>query len=277
MIERSQSQEFSLRGKVILVTGATGLIGREVCDAYAAYGADLAVTDIDAVAVAGLGTRLHDAHGTRVLGVAADVTRTDSVASLFETLAREYGRLDVLVNLAAIDAKFDAAAAQVNPTRFENFPLELWEESVAVNATGLVRVTQAAARVMLAQRAGNIINVASTYSLVAPNQGLYRFPGAIDQTYKPVDYVATKSMVPNFTRYLATLYGREGIRSNCIVPHGISNGHPEDFRTNFARLSPLGRMCDVRELRGPFVLLAADSSSYMTGSTLMIDGGWTAW
>jgi NAD(P)-dependent dehydrogenase (short-subunit alcohol dehydrogenase family) len=93
---------------------------------------------------------------------------------------------------------------------------------------------------MLAQKRGNIINVASTYSLVAPNQELYKYPGETSQTYKPVDYVGTKSMVPNFTRYLATLYGRDGIRANCIVPHGVFNAHPQKFQDNFARLSPIG-------------------------------------
>lgn len=272
------NNEFYLTGKVILVTGAAGLIGREVCDAYAAYGANLVLTDLGGEAVSALTAALTGKCGNeRVIGIPADVTKADDVEALFAATQGAFGRLDVLVNLAAIDAKFDAAVSAVDPTRFENFPIELWEKSVAVNATGLVRVTQAAARLMLAQNSGNIINVASTYSLVAPNQGLYRYPGESRQTYKPVDYVGTKSMVPNFTRYLATLYGRDGIRANCIVPHGVFNNHPEKFQTNFAQLSPLGRMCEPRELRGPFVFLASDASSYMTGATVVVDGGWTAW
>lgn len=272
------SNEFDLAGKVILVTGASGLIGRELCDAYAAYGASLVVTDLATEAFAALSESVQSKRvPDRWLGVPADITKAGDIDALFSAVQDTFGRLDVLVNLAAIDAKFDAAASAVEPTRFENFPIELWEKSVAVNATGLVRVTQAAARLMLAQGSGNIINVASTYSLVAPNQGLYRYPGETGQTYKPVDYVGTKSMVPNFTRYLATLYGRDGIRANCIVPHGVFNAHPQKFQDNFARLSPLGRMCRPEELRGPFVFLASDASSYMTGATLVVDGGWTAW
>lgn len=271
------NREFDLRGKVILVTGATGLIGREVCDAFAAYGADLVVTDLIPDQVGTQVDGLRRAYGTRVSGVAADVTSDDDVTAIFRCVEREHRRLDVLVNLAAIDAKFDAGIGDVSPSRFENFPLALWDKSVAVNSTGLLRVCQAAVRVMLGQGAGNIVNVASTYSLVAPNHALYRYPGRASQTFKPVDYVGTKSMVPNFTRYLATLYGRDGIRANCIVPHGVDNDHPSEFRENFARMSPVGRMCGRSELRGPFVFLASSASSYMTGSTLVVDGGWTAW
>jgi len=271
------NHEFSLTDRVVLVTGAAGLIGREVCDAFAAYGASVVLTDRGATQLEEQAARLKERHAARILPVAADVTSDADVAALFEAIEREFGRLDVQVNLAAIDAKFDAAVSAVNPTRFENFPLELWEKSVAVNATGLVRVTQAAARMMLAQKRGNIINVASTYSLVAPNQDLYKYPGEASQTFKPVDYVGTKSMVPNFTRYLATLYGRDFIRANCIVPHGVFNAHPQKFQDNFARLSPLGRMCRPEELRGPFVFLASEASSYMTGATVVVDGGWTAW
>ncbi|MGE3818374.1 MAG: SDR family oxidoreductase [Isosphaeraceae bacterium] len=270
--------EFSLRGKVIVVTGAAGLIGREIVDAFAAFGATLALTDLGrAEDLTAQAEALRDRHGVEAVGLPADVTSDADVANLFEVVDGRFGRVDVLVNLAAIDAKLDDRAGEIDPSRFENYPLEIWEKSVAVNGTGLLRVTQAAIRRMLRQRSGHVINVPSTYALVAPNQGLYRVPGRDRQTYKPVDYVATKSMVPNLTRYLATLYARDGIRSNCVVPHGVFNNHPEAFRANYAELCPMGRMCDVKELRGPFVFLASDASSYMTGSTLVVDGGWTAW
>ena len=272
--------EFRLDGKVILVTGAAGLIGREVCDAYAAYGARLALTDRhEQAALEAQAATLQDRYtAADVLPMQADVTSDASVAALFEAVAGRFGRLDVLVNLAAIDAKFDEDGMEaIEASRFENFPLALWEASMQVNGTGLLRVTQAAVRMMLAQQAGAVINVASTYSLVAPNQDLYRYPDQGQQSFKPVDYVAAKSMVPNFSRYLATLYARDGIRCNTIVPHGVDNEHPQAFKDNFARLSPLGRMCRVEELRGPFVFLASDAASYMTGSTLIVDGGWTAW
>lgn len=271
--------EFSLKGKVILVTGAGGLIGREVCDAYAAYGATVIATDnhmpeqLEAQ-MAILTKRYPEGN---FCGVSADVTSEDSLTKLFHGIKNQYNQLDVLVNLAAIDAKFDDGQKAINLSRFEHYPLELWERSVAVNATGLIRVTQHAVRLMLSRRSGNIINVASTYSLVAPNQSLYQTDPETPTVFKPIDYVGTKSMVPNFSRYVATFYAREGIRCNTVVPHGILNQHPKAFQDNFAKLSPLGRMCELKEIRGPFVFLASNASSYMTGSTLVVDGGWTAW
>jgi len=272
--------EFDLTGRVVLITGAAGQIGDEVADACAAYGASVVVTDVQAEAV--LAARARELSGRYqpdrpALGMRLDVSSDDSVDAALQAVDDRFGRIDVLINNAAIDAKFDGGEAAINPSRFENYPLELWERSVQVNMTGLLRVTQAALKRMLIQGRGNIINVASSYGVVSPNQQLYRFDDTSPQTYKPIDYVGTKSAIPNITRYLATLYARDGIRCNCIVPHGIDNEHGDPFRRNFARLSPIGRMCHVSELRGPFVFLASEASSYMTGATLVVDGGWTAW
>jgi NAD(P)-dependent dehydrogenase (short-subunit alcohol dehydrogenase family) len=194
-----------------------------------------------------------------------------------EATVKQFGKLDVLINNAAIDAKFDKSGmGNINPSRFENYPIYLLRKSVEVNLTGTVIMTQAACRQMLVQGSGNIINVASTYSLFAPNQQLYDFGHGVEN-YKPVDYIASKSFIPNFTRYIATFYAKEGIRCNAVVPHGVYNDHPPEFLVNWARLSPLGRMADREELVGPFTFLASEASSYMTGSILSVDGGWTAW
>src|SRR5207342_2191547 len=126
-------------------------------------------------------------------------------------------------------------------------------------------MTQAACKQMLLQGSGNIINVASTYSVVAPNQNLYDFGNGIEN-FKPIDYIASKSFIPNFTRYIATFYAGNNIRCNAIVPHGVYNNHHEKFLDNFSKMSPLGRMCNREELEGPFIFLASKASSYMTGS-----------
>jgi NAD(P)-dependent dehydrogenase (short-subunit alcohol dehydrogenase family) len=270
--------EFDLDGRVILLTGGLGLIGLEVADAFVDYGATVILTDLPPSSeieerIRRVGPKWPE---DRAIGLQMDVTSDSSVATTFQWIEDQFAALDILVNLAAIDAKFDGTNAGTESPRMENYPLEYLDQSIAVNITGMVRVTQHAIRRMLDVGRGNIINVASTYSLVAPNHDLYD-DGENTAKFKPVDYVTTKSVVPNFTRYIATLYARHGIRCNCIVPHGVDNNHAAAFRKNFERLSPIGRLCDVTELRAPFLLLASEGSSYMTGSTLVVDGGWTSW
>lgn len=265
-----------LKGKSILFTGAFGLIGKEICTHYMNEGARVAWADIiiDEKMVSWLRENFAE---TDFIVVEMDITNEQQVAEGVEKIIAHFGTIDVLVNNAAIDAKFDKSGiSKVNQTRFENYPIDLLRKSVEVNLTGTIIMTQAACRQMLKQGYGNIINVASTYSVVAPNQALYDF-GQETQNYKPIDYIASKSFIPNFTRYIATFYAKDNIRCNAIVPHGILNNHDEAFLNNFAKLSPLQRMANREEMRGPFTLLASDESSYMTGSVLMVDGGWTAW
>ena len=269
----------SVLGKSIIVTGGTGLIGREIVTCFLEQGANVVVGDVNSEALASFGQELLGKFSrSQFEMVYCDITNEAETEEIVQIAVRKFEKLDVLVNNAAIDAKFDkTGTAAVDASRFENYPIDLLRSSIEVNLTGTVIMTQAACRQMLKQGHGNIINVASTYSVVAPNQSLYDFQDGEAIKYKPVDYIASKSFVPNFTRYIATFYSKENIRCNAIVPHAIFNNHEEKFTRNFAKLSPLGRMSDRSELRGPFLLLASDSSSYMTGSVLTVDGGWTAW
>jgi NAD(P)-dependent dehydrogenase (short-subunit alcohol dehydrogenase family) len=281
---RSDSMEakglevFSLEGKVIIFTGALGIIGAEACDALAGAGANVVVADIvsqDACRKAA--EVLTKAYGQKCLGVQVDISDKESVDNLVKEVMDCFGKIDVLTNCAAIDAKFDSSKGEVEPSSFEDYPIDIWKKSIDVNMTGLLLITQAVVKKMLLRKKGNIITVASTYSIVAPDQELYKEELEGEFIPKPIDYVATKSAVPNFTRYIAAYYGSEGIRANTIVPHGVFTDHTESFCKRFAKKSPLGRMCDVKELRGPFIFLASDASSYMTGSMLVVDGGWIVW
>lgn len=268
--------EHRLVNKTILFTGAFGLIGKEICTHFMQQGAKVAWVDIS------IDTQMKEwieANFDKSHYFIAKMDITDEVQTneIVEQVVAYFGSIDVLVNNAAIDAKFDKGGiSKINQSRFENYPLEALRKSVDVNLVGTIIVTQAVCRQMLQQDYGNIINVASTYSVVAPNQSLYDFGEGI-QNFKPIDYIASKSFIPNFTRYIATFYAANHIRCNAIVPHGIANDHDVPFLNNFAKLSPMGRMAEREELRGPFTLLASDESSYMTGSILTVDGGWTAW
>ncbi|MGZ5509829.1 MAG: SDR family oxidoreductase [Nitrososphaeraceae archaeon] len=270
--------EFDLTGKNIIVTGAYGLIGKEVCDAFASAGANVIISDIvEEEMLKNYAENLSKKYGTKNIGLFLDITDSKSVESGVNNILNHFNKIDVLVNNAAIDAKFDENIKDINPTRFENYPIDKLEKSLDVNVTGLVKITKEVAKNMLKNKKGNIINVTSTYAIVAPDQRLYKNPGEEKQTYKPVDYIITKSFIPGFSRYLAVLYAKDGIRVNTIVPHGIYNNHDEGFQQRFSERSPLGRMCMLDELRGPFIFIASDSSSYMTGSLLVVDGGWSIW
>ena len=267
-----------LKNKVIFVTGAFGLIGREISKSFLDQNAKVVLADINEAAQKKIQEEFSGKYPqANYLFAILDITKEESCNKAMIAALEKFGKVDVLVNNAAIDAKFDKdGTSKVNQSRFEHYPVDLLRKSVDVNLIGTVIVTQVACRQMLKQGFGNIINVASTYSIVAPNQSLYDLGEGI-KNFKPVDYIASKSFIPNFTRYIATFYGKEGIRCNAIVPHGIFNDHEEGFLVNFSKMSPLGRMCNKEELDGPFTFLASDASSYMTGSILMVDGGWTAW
>lgn len=266
-------------GKVVLITGATGLIGKEISFTLLKHGAKVILADINEKAFPALQEEMKAVFAEdSFLLQALDITDAASMEQCVKACVDKFGKIDVLINNAAIDAKFDnSGTSKVNNSRFENYPMDLLRKSTDVNMLGTVEMTQHVCKQMLEQGYGNIINLASTYSLVAPNHELYNFGDGAEIKYKPIDYIATKSFIPNYTRYLATFYAKNNIRCNAIVPHGIFNDHSEAFQANFAKYSPLGRMCDRSELNGPFLLLCSDASSYMTGSVLVVDGGWTAW
>ena len=268
----------SIAEKVVLITGAYGLIGQTIAVSFLEQGAFVVLADNDTNKYEEIFNKVSSSFAyDQFLFQTLDITDEESCQNAMKMIPAKFGRLDVLINNAAIDAKFDQTNLDsIDNSRFENYPADLLSSAIDVNLTGTVLITQHACRQMLTQHSGNIINVASTYSLVSPNQKLYDF-GDGKLRYKPVDYVASKSFIPNFTRYLATFYARQGIRCNAIVPHAIFNNHEEAFVKNFSELSPLGRMCNREELIGPFTFLASDASSYMTGSLLTVDGGWTAW
>lgn len=275
-------QKFDLTGKVAIVTGAPGLLGKEFCRTLAEAGAALVVADINADAVNSLATSMIK-DGFHCLGVATDVTQPQSVNSLLEETLSTFDRVDILVNSAALDPKFDPDALAEMAKRgavsgaFEDYPLEAWKAALDVNLTGMFLCSQAAVKPMLAQgKKGSIINICSTYGLVAPDQRIYRREDR-QSSYKPVYYSVTKAGVLGLTRYLAAYYAGTEIRVNALTPGGVYNNHDEVFLKAYNYRTVMGRMAHKDEMNGALLYLASDASSYMTGSNLVVDGGWTAW
>lgn len=274
---------FDLTGKVALVTGAVGLLGKEHCKALRAAGADVVVADVNEAAVNAFATELAGSAGPtgskggRVLGVTVDVTSKASLEKARDRVLGELGRLDALVNNAAINDMFESPQAGAELSKFENYPLDLWQRSLDVNVTGVFLCCQVLGTEMAKAGRGSIINVASTYGLVAPDQSIYIRPDGTQTFFKSASYPATKGAVLSFSRFLAAYWGKAGVRVNTLCPGGIENGQEPYFLENYGRKTPLGRMGKRDEMGGAIVFLASDASSYMTGSAVVVDGGWTAW
>jgi len=265
---------FDLTDRAAMVTGGAGLLGAEFCRTLAGAGASVAVADLDRTGAGAVADGLRGMPGA-ARAVELDVTRPESVQRAVGEVVGAFGRLDILVNCAALDPKFDPSQAGRHTNAFEDYPLESWNQALAVNLTGLFLCSQAAGRQMLAQGSGVIINICSTYGLVGPDQRIYERPGQPAQ-FKPVYYSVTKAGVLGLTRYLATYYAGKNVRVNALTPGGVFNDHDETFVRQYAARTVLGRMAHKDEMNGALLFLASQASSYMTGANLVVDGGWTA-
>jgi NAD(P)-dependent dehydrogenase (short-subunit alcohol dehydrogenase family) len=271
-------EKFDLTGRVAVVTGGVGLLGAEFCRTLAEAGAAVIVVDLNASASQAVADSLVK-DGGQALAVPTDITLPDSVNALVEKTLSAFGRLDILVNSAALDPKFDPQAVSkgITPGAFEDYPLDLWNSALNVNLTGMFLMTQACVKPMIAQgKKGSIINICSTYGLNGPDQRIYVKDGA-RVAFKPVYYTVTKAGVLGFTKYLAAYYAETELRVNALTPGGVFNNHEEYFVKNYSAKTILGRMARKDEMNGALLFLASDASSYMTGNNVVVDGGWTAW
>ncbi|MCX7877918.1 MAG: SDR family oxidoreductase [Ignavibacteria bacterium] len=271
------SELFSLKDRVAVVTGAAGLLGRMHCEALAGAGADVIVTDLKEDECDKLASELSSKFGRRCSGKFCDVTSVDSLGSLKHFIENSYGRLDILVNNAALNDSVENSSGSPEHLRFENYPYELWMRSLNVNLTGVFLCSQILGQFMLKNKKGNIINIASTYGIVAPDQSIYLKPDGERKFYKSPVYPVSKAAVIMFTKYLASYWGKENIRVNSLSPGGVENFQEDFFIKNYSMKTPLGRMSYPNEYIGALIFLASDASSYMTGANLVIDGGWSIW
>jgi NAD(P)-dependent dehydrogenase (short-subunit alcohol dehydrogenase family) len=278
---------FSLEGRVAIVTGACGLLGVQHCEALAAAGAIVVVADLDERAAAGVAGRLGagqqqagqpDASRQPAshLGIGLDVTSVASLESARRRIMEAYGRIDVLVNNAAINDMFENPLLAGQQSMFEHYPLELWDRSWKVNVSGVFLCSQVLGGVMAERGSGSIINIASTYGIVAPDQSIYKNQAGEQTFFKSPAYPVTKSAVIGFTKFLAAYWGNKGVRVNALSPGGVENQQEAFFKENYSKKTLLGRMAAPSDYKGAIVFLASEASAYMTGANLVVDGGWTA-
>ncbi len=252
---------FSLKGRVALVSGGAGpLFGSSISEALAEAGATLITAsrslERNEVFAEGLKTQGYDAHAMEM-----DITELESIEALGAGVTERFGRLDILVN----------SALAIKGGGFEEQTPESWAFGAKGNMVGLFAMCKAFVPGMVEQGGGSIINISSIYGVVANDPTLYE---GTDMR-QPPDYTFVKAGMINFTRYVANYYGKKGVRANCICPGGYDCGDPAPFVENYTKRVPVGRLLDNEDLKGAVVFLASDASSYVTGHTLMVDGGWT--
>jgi len=273
-------ERFDLSGRVAIITGGAGMLGRQHAAAIAGAGGIPVLADLGEESSKAAADEIARAAGGRALGVGADVTRKPDVDRLVAAVLAAFGRIDILINNAALTVKGGGERTARYFAPFEDYPLDLWQAALDVNLTGAFLCAQAVGRVMTAQRAGVVLNIASDIGNVGPDHRIY--DGAINPHTgagfnTPVAYATTKAALINFTRYLATYWADKGIRVNCLSPGGVYAGHDARFVDQLTFRIPMGRMAQVDEYQGAVLFLVSDASSYMTGANLIVDGGRTAW
>jgi len=263
---------FDLSGKVVLITGANGQLGKQYISAFLQRGAMVAGLDLPCSQDGGADQKYPKEN---YLFCGADITNKDELLKSLKKIKSKFGRLDVLVNNAALDSPPGSPANENGP--FEDYPEQSWDKVLDVNLKGTYLCCQVFGGEMAERGGGAIINIASIYGMVAPDQRLYDYRRKNGEIfYKPIAYAASKSGVLNLTRYLAVYWAPKKIRVNSLSIAGVFNHQDKEFLNAYCGRIPIGRMANEDEYCGAVLFLASDAAGYMTGSNMVVDGGWTA-
>lgn len=273
-------EKFKIPGKVCIITGGAGLFGQKHAEAVLEGEGIPVLLDISEELLERARKQLQDKYpGALVETYVTDITQLSDLSMIRDRVMDKYGHIDILINNAANNPKVEDKQKNFGNIRFDNFPLNIWEDDIRVGLTGAFLCAQVFGDVMEKQRRGVILNISSDLGIIAPDQRIYRKDGKAeeDQTIKPVTYSVIKHGLLGLTKYLATYWADKGIRCNAICPGGIYNGQDEEFLGKLTNLIPIGRMADKEEYKCTILYLISDASSYMTGSTVIVDGGRTCW
>jgi NAD(P)-dependent dehydrogenase (short-subunit alcohol dehydrogenase family) len=266
---KSVNELMKLNGRVALVTGAGGHIGIAICESLAELGAAVVVLEKEAEACRSVASRIQESYKIETMPLIVDLTDEVAVRSVPQTILDRFGRLDILVNCAAL---VGTSELQGWATSFLKQSADVWRMALEVNLTAPFVLIQACAKALAASGHGSVINIGSTYGIVGPDTSLYEDTNLGN----PAAYAASKGGLLQFTRWLATVLAPD-VRVNAISPGGVWRNQPEDFSKRYVAKTPLRRMATEEDLKGAVAYLASDLSAYVTGHNLVVDGGWTTW
>jgi NAD(P)-dependent dehydrogenase (short-subunit alcohol dehydrogenase family) len=244
----------NLNNKVIVVTGGSGLIGSEIISKLKMHGALVINAELN------IATDLDNGL------YSCDITNDQDINNLFDDVISKFGKIDGLVNNAYPRTKDWGNS-------FELVKAESWRVNVDMQMNSIFVICQKVLEIMKSQKFGSIVNITSIYGVVGNDFTVYDNTGGMTS---PAAYSAIKGGVINFTRYLASYYGKHNVRINCVSPGGIFNSQNDVFVSNFESKVPMRRMGNPDDISGPVAFMLADESKYITGQNLIVDGGWTA-
>ena len=275
------NNKFDLSGRIALITGGAGLLGREHAKALLDNGAKVVLTDISESVLADQRAELVSIYGEdNVIAYVMDVTSESSIINVLESLKAIGVHVSILINNAAIDPKVVQNSPLGETSRLENFSFSQWNLEIAVGLTGAFLCSKIFGTAMAdMQNGGVILNIASDLSVISPDQRLYRKHGLSekDQPVKPITYSVIKAGLVGMTRYLATYWPDKGVRCNALSPGGVENNQGKDFMEKIIPLIPAGRMANVNEYHSTVQFLCSDASIYMNGQNIVIEGGRSIW
>ena len=270
---------FSLNNRVIVITGAVGLLGRMHAEAVAAFGGIPVLLDIKLSELNEFEAEINAKYNIESVSYVVDITDEDQVKKNAKDVVDKFGRIDGLVNNAANNPKMEDSNEK-NFSRLENFPLELWSLDIAVGLTGAFLCAKHYGSIIAENKeGGSIVNISSDLGLIAPDQRLYRKENLseVQQSVKPVTYSVVKTGLIGLTRYLATYWAEKNVRCNAICPGGVENRQSEAFINNVSSRIPMGRLAKPNEYQGTLIWILSDASSYLNGAIIAVDGGRSSW
>lgn len=268
---------FSVEGRIAVVTGGLGQLGTQFSSSLAQAGAKVAIFSRRPFSDGQLAEKFPGLTD-KIRVYEASVTDKAALEAATEQLIADWGVPQILVNNAGIDSKPDGSAEQNAP--FEVYPRKYWDDIIETNLTGVMLTSQVVGSRMAEARCGSIINVGSIYGMVSPNQALYAYREERDGVpfVKAISYAASKAGLLNMTRYLATYWAPKKVRVNLISFGGVKTASfDREFIDAFLERVPMRRQAEIDEYNGVIRFLASEASSYMTGSNVVVDGGFTAW
>lgn len=273
-------EQFGIDNQVCIITGGAGLLGRRHTESVLEGGGIPVLLDISESVLTATKKQFEQQYPGRTIEIfETDITDPQSLVKVRDELLKKYRHIDVLINNAANNPKMEGHAKNMGAIRFHNLPTEIWNEDISVGLTGAFLCAQVFGKVMEDNRNGVVLNISSDYGIISPDQRIYRKDGVSEeeQLVKPISYSVVKHGIIGMTKYLATYWAKKGIRVNTLCPASLYNGQDEVFVSKISELIPMGRMSRPEEYTATILYLISAASSYMTGATVILDGGRTIW